>query len=154
MVLSICFYQCDFIIIQCLSWTKLQGLCVHYCIAPNFRGTIFSWISWFDFWSRKFSSQKFQYAHGIYGVGQPWQRISWLRCFNFTDNFVYISAYYYSWEEILIKQLRPVQGGRGWRQLVAPIVAYLVYHLCSTFNYFTGLPSLMYQMWVSRIWAI
>ena len=22
---------------------------------PNFRGTIFSWISWFDFWLRKFS---------------------------------------------------------------------------------------------------
>ena len=32
---------------------------VHYCIAPNFRGTIFSWILWFDFWSRKFSLRKF-----------------------------------------------------------------------------------------------
>ena len=30
-----------------------------YRIAPNFRGTIFLWISWFDFWSQKFSSRKF-----------------------------------------------------------------------------------------------
>ena len=30
-----------------------------YRIAPNFHGTIFSWISWFDFWSQKFSSRKF-----------------------------------------------------------------------------------------------
>ena len=30
-----------------------------YHIAPNFCGTLFLWILWFDFWSRKFSSQKF-----------------------------------------------------------------------------------------------
>ena len=36
-----------------------------YRIAPNFRGTIFSWISWFDFWSRKFSSRKFSIIVGV-----------------------------------------------------------------------------------------
>ena len=44
-----------------------QNYCihVHVHVAPNFRGTIFSWILWFDFWSRKFSSQKFSIIVGV-----------------------------------------------------------------------------------------
>ena len=46
------------------QWLLFQGSLViaklmYYRIAPNFRGIIFSWISWFDFWSQKFSSRKF-----------------------------------------------------------------------------------------------
>ena len=37
----------------------------YYRIAPNFCGTIFSWISWFDFWSWKFSSRKFSIMVGV-----------------------------------------------------------------------------------------
>ena len=36
-----------------------------YHIAPNFRGTIFSWILWFEFWSRKFSAWKFSNIVGM-----------------------------------------------------------------------------------------
>ena len=36
---------------SCFGW--------EYCIAPNFRGTILTWLLWFDFWSQKLSSWKF-----------------------------------------------------------------------------------------------
>ena len=38
---------------------QLKVFLFPYRIAPNFRGTIFLWISWFDFWSWKFSARKF-----------------------------------------------------------------------------------------------
>ena len=53
---------------------RSQGVATYYCITPTFRGTKFSWISWFDFWSRKFSSQKFSIIVGVATFQAHWKR--------------------------------------------------------------------------------
>ena len=55
------YYHTNFLAMVIICTT--MSLCaLKYRIAPNFRGTIFSWISWFDFWSRKFSSRNLVYC--------------------------------------------------------------------------------------------
>ena len=52
---------------------RSQGVATNYCITPTFRGTKFSWISWFDFWSRKVSSQKFSIIVGVATFQAHWK---------------------------------------------------------------------------------